>query len=74
MADSGKKFIVCGRIKTIEKFDEILVGVIVTLTAQHWFIIFSRSLRQSIEKCLLYAGKKKYNSIQHAERELLKTH
>jgi hypothetical protein len=45
-------------IKTIEKFDEILVGVIVTLTAQHRFIIFSTILRQSIEKCLLYAGKK----------------
>ncbi len=58
MADLGKKFIVSGRIKTIEKFDEILVGVIVTLTAQHRFIIFSTILRQSIEKCLLYAGKK----------------
>jgi molybdopterin-binding protein len=49
---------VSGRIKTIEKFDEILVGVIVTLTVQHRFIIFSTILRQSIEKYLLYAGKK----------------
>jgi hypothetical protein len=35
MAQLGTKFIVSGRIKTIEKFDEILVGVIVTLTAQY---------------------------------------
>jgi len=58
MAELGKKFIVSGRIKTTKKFDEILVGVIVTLTAQHRFIIFPTILRQSIEKCLLYAGKK----------------
>jgi molybdopterin-binding protein len=58
MADLGTKFIGSGRIKTIEKFDEILVGVIVTLTVQHRFIIFSTILRQSIEKCLLYTGKK----------------
>jgi hypothetical protein len=58
MADFGTKFILSGRIETIEKFDEILVGVIVTLTAQHWFISFSTILRQSIEKCLLYTGKK----------------
>jgi hypothetical protein len=58
MAELGKKFIVSGRIKTIEKFDEILVGVIVTLIAQHQFIIFSTILRQSIEKCLLYMPEK----------------
>jgi hypothetical protein len=58
MAQLGKKFILSGRIKNIEFFDEILVGVIVTVTAQHWCIIFSTILRQSIEKCLLYAGKK----------------
>jgi hypothetical protein len=58
MAELGKKFIVSGRIKTIEKFDEILPGAIVTLIAQHRLIIFSTILRQSMEKCLLYAGKK----------------
>jgi hypothetical protein len=58
MAELGKKLIVSGRIKTIKNFDEILLGVIVTLIAQHQFNIFSTILRQSIEKCLLYAGKK----------------
>jgi hypothetical protein len=57
MAELGMKFIVSGRIKTSEKFDENLLDAIVMLIAQYRFIIFSTILCQTIEKCLLYSGK-----------------
>jgi len=57
MAELGKKYILHGRIKSSENFNENFIGVFVTLIAQQRFIIFLTILRQSIEKCLLYSGK-----------------
>jgi hypothetical protein len=57
MAELGKKYILHGRIKSSENFNENFIDVFVTLITQQRFIIFLTILRQSIEKCLLYSGK-----------------
>jgi hypothetical protein len=59
LAELGQKLTLFGRIKTSQIFDDNLPALVVTLTALQWFIIFSIILCQSIEKCLLYPGKKR---------------